>query len=433
MIKPNRYVAVKLKRYYTIAGIVAFLGLHHHDAQAAVELFVGYAAEATDNVRLQADDTRYDVIHGPFVELSTENAWTRAEFNGDYRFEARRYGRSTFGNDDALTGRSELLIDVRPDRLRWAVDHVRAETLIDRRVGDLPENRRRSDVIGTELLATLMPGSADDLDASARVERFRSNRGFDDNDRYRGRVAYRRHQSPVQSVGLEAELEGVSFDDERAANFRRVDLRGVYNRELRTAGLETGIGYNKAYRSGLPNRDGIAFNVSAFWVPATTHRIELSASRELTDRADAAFVGIPDFGDPRDRASEDGAVFEQTLAGLTYHYELERWTFTVGADWTKEDFDDATLDTRRYGGRIAVQFQASPRVIVDTSARVVDTDFTGTERDDREFDLVGQLTWTASPRLSLRIGAGLARRDSDLPSDEYREKRGFLGFTYQIM
>ena len=394
---------------------------------------VGYEAEATDNIRRDDTNTRDDVIHRPRINLGYAQAFNRVDLSAAYRLEARRYQRSTFSSDEVISGRSAMNVSLVPGSLQWNTDHVRTENLIDRRQADRPDNRRESNTLGTGLTYQLGGTSPNQLTARARAELFDSNRGFDDSLRYIGSVSYRRLTSPVQSVGLTASGTSVNYDEDLVPDFDRWTVQATFNRELRTAGFDLGVGYNEVRRSGFSNSGGLALSADAYVEPAAGHRFTASVSRQFTDRTRATLAGIPEFGDDREQGAADGNVFEETRFGLGYSFRRERWSYGLSLNWTDEDYDTVARDTRRVGVRATVGYRITPDLNMDFALRGTRRDFRDENRKD---DLVAadlRLRWDVGRRTALNFGIGYEERDSDAGGRDYTEHRAVVGITYQLL
>ena len=394
---------------------------------------VSYQAEATDNIRRSETDTRNELIHRPSVSLGYAKGFNRVDLSTAYQFQARRYQRDTFSNDQVIQGRSSMNVALVPGSLQWVSDHVRSENLIDRREADRPDNRRESDTLGTGLVYQLGGTSPNQFTARARAELFNSNRGFDDSLRYIGSASYRRLTSPVQSVGLTASGTRVNYDDDRVPDFDRWTVQATFNRELRNAGIDLGVGYNEVRRSGFSNSGGLALSADAYVEPAAGHRFTASASRRFTDRTRATLVGIPEFGDDREQGAADGNVFEETRFGLGYSFRRERWNYGLNVNWTEEDFDTIARDTRRYGVRANVGYRITPDLNLDFVLRGTRREFRDENREDDLLAADLRLLWAAGRRLSLSFAVGYEERDSDTGGRNYDERRAVVGITYQLL
>ena len=392
---------------------------------------ISYEGESTDNVRRSSDDTRDDFIHQPALNLGYRKSFNRAEIGTAYRLEARRYARDTFQSDEVITGRSDMDVALIPGRLQWLTDHVRSETLLDRRTVDRPDNRRESDTVGTGVTAQFGASGPNQFTARARTEHFRSNRGFDDSLRYLGSVAYQRRMSPVTTVGLTANASRIDFDDGRVPDFDRLTGQFTFDRQLRTLAVGGAIGYSDLRRDGQSNRGGLSLAADVSWEPATGHVFSLSGSREFTDRTQATNRGIAGFGDVRDQGTSDGEAFLQTLAEIGYRYSSERWTLNARAEVTDEDFDQSSSDQRNHELGLRLGFRLTRAVSLDLNVRGAERDFQ--DRTDEDFSADGRLNWRFGTRTTLRFGAGYERRDSDVMGRSFSQRRAFVGVTYRLL
>ncbi|MCC5888350.1 MAG: outer membrane beta-barrel protein [Gammaproteobacteria bacterium] len=394
---------------------------------------VGYEAEATDNVRREETGTRDDIIHRPRLSLGYAQGFNRVDLSAAYRLEARRYQRSSFSSDEVISGRSAMNVALVPGSLQWMTDHVRTENLIDRRQADRPDNRRESNTLGTGLTYQFGGRSPNQVTAQARAELFDSNRGFDDSLRYIGSVSYRRLTSPVQSVGLSLSGTKVDYDEELVPDFDRWTVQATFNRQLRTVGVDLGVGYNEVRRSGFSSSGGLALTADAFWEPAAGHRFTASASRRFTDRTRATLQGIPEFGDDREQGAADGNVFEETQFGLGYSFQRERWSYRLSLNWADEDYDTVARDTRRLGVRMNVGYRINPDLDLDFSVRGTRRDFRDENRKDDLLSSDLRLRWAVGRKTALSLGVGYEERDSDAGGRNYDERRVVLGITYQLL
>ncbi len=394
---------------------------------------VGYEAEATDNIRREETDTRNDIIHRPRVSFGYAQGFNRVDLSAAYRLEARRYQRSTFSSDEVISGRSAMNVALVPGSLQWLTDHVRSENLIDRREADRPDNRRESNTLGTGLTYQLGGSSPNQFTARARAELFDSNRGFDDSIRYIGSASYRRLTSPVQSVGLTASGTKVDYDEDLVPDFDRWTVQATFDRQLRTVGIDLGVGYNEVRRSGFSSSGGLALSANGFFEPAAGHRFTASVSRRFTDRTRATLQGIPEFGDDLEQGAADGNVFEETRFGLGYSFQRERWSYRLNLNWTDEDYDTVARDTRRLGLRMNVGYRINPDLNLDFSLRGERRDFRDENREDDLLAADLRLRWALGRNTSLRLGVGYQERDSDAGGRNYDERRIVLGITHQLL
>lgn len=425
--RPLRAIAVLLGCGLTAAAVAQV------SEEQLFTLTVGYQAEGTDNVRREETSTRSDIIHQPWVMIGYAQRFNRFDLSADYRLEGRRYQRSTFSGEEVIEGRSALNVEVVPGSLRWTTDHVRSETLLDRREADRPENRRESDTLGTGLDYVYGAASPTRINASARAELFDSNRGFDDSIRYNGALSVTRRVSPVQNVGLSVTYLKVDFDEALVPDYDRRAILATFEREFRTAGLDLAAGYNEIRRSGFSSSDGLSFSASGFWEPAAAHRFTLAASREFTDRTLSTVRGIPDFGEDRDQGTADGEVFEETRAELGYGFQRGRWVLDLSGFWASEDFDTAERDTRRFGARVTARYRINPALEFDIVVRGDRREFREEGREDDFGAIDARLSWEVGRNTTLTLRAGYEERDSDAGDGDYVERRIVVGLSHRLL
>ncbi|MCC5888527.1 MAG: outer membrane beta-barrel protein [Gammaproteobacteria bacterium] len=401
-------------------------------AQPRVIAELGYEAEATDNIRRASSNTREDLIHRPFLAVGYSQQFSRVDLSADYRAEARRYQRGSYSGDEVFFGASAVNVSLLPGRLTWLTDHVRSETLLDRRDADRPDNRRESDTLGTGLTYLLGAASANQLTTSVRAELFNSNRGFDDSTRYSGTLDYRRRVSAVQGVGLRGSVLAVDYDLDRVPDYDRWSLLATFDRELRNAGVDFGVGYNEVARSGMPSRGGLALTANGYLEPTAGHRFSVSAQREFTDRSLEGGRGIPEFGDELDEVGAEGNVFELTRIGLGYSYSRERWTFGADLSAVEEDYDLVLRDSRRLVGQLRAGYRITPGVTMDASLRVQRRKFTDENRQDDLYALNVRWLWQVVERTSLSLAVGYEERDSDAGGRSYDERRVVLTVRHRL-
>lgn len=401
-------------------------------AETPLTVIAGYEAVATDNIRRQQSDERSDVIHRPYLMLGYSATSARAELATRYRLQARRYHRDSFGNDEVIQGRTQLDVELVPDQLYWATSHERSEHLLDRRNLDTPNNRRESDTIGTGLTYMMGHSTPNRLTAGVRGERYTSNRGFDDSDRFSGQLHLQRATSPIQNLGVRVQGMTVDFDSNLVPDYDRWSVQGTLQREMPVGSVELGVGYNEVSRSGLGSAGGLSLSGRGNWEPADGHVFQLRVSRQYTDRMQFASRGIPEFGDERDQSTGAGNVFEETSLGVGYRHARERWSWRGDLDWSDEDYDTVARDVRRVHFRLGVGYRVRPNLDLDMSARVRRLDFRDEQREDDFYGGDVRLRWSAAPRTSLSLQVGYDERDSDAQGRSYTEGRVLLGIQHRF-
>jgi hypothetical protein len=411
----------------------------------AIAVHLDYAVDAgverNDNVAMSAVD--------PFVEdsfragmgfaLTHDTSAIQTSITG--RAEYRDYLSDTFADtfEGTLAGRFNWFAV--PERLSFTVEDSLMLQAVNTFVPDSPGNRQQVNVlsVGPNLYFNLpaqLRGQAELRYSSADAEI------TDDFNSQRQSLALRavKELSTTSQVSLNLQGQRIDFDDDSVArDYTRYDVFGRFARDLAHFALGLDAGYSRlSYGSGDGDLSEPLLRANVDWLPNRRHRLSMAASRQFSDAATDALVGIG--GDtttmPGPLLVGDAVVntspFEERRLSLGYTFTGSRLQLLVEPYINRLDYVDADeFDQDGHGVIFSTTWELRPRLFIGAFTTFDHVDYLqlGVEHETRRYGFHMQHDW--SRHWGSRIEWARHDRRSSVPGDDASQDTFYLSIIYR--
>lgn len=316
--------------------------------------------------------------------------------------------------------------------LDWELSDNLTEVLQSSRQNDTPDNRTRKNIVRTGPVLTLPLSPVDQLRTSLQYENTEyedpENR---DSERYIGTLGWNHQFDRTLSGGLSAITNRQELDNGAEIDSDSINLN--FNKIWATSSLGGSIGMSDqevAFGSVNQTNDAVVGNLRFTREINPTASFYIAASRELTDQASDFTLRFEDVA--FDFTEESGVEVTAIDVGLSKVFgdgtQMGLQTFANRSDYLQTDEREDAL-----GLRFNVSRSIRPRLSVKGSGLFEYRRYEVDSRDDQLLSASLGLTYKLSPDLDCTASLGHSRRDSDIPTSEYKENWVQIGLSYRFL
>jgi hypothetical protein len=332
--------------------------------------------ERDDNVTLTDVDPIKQDIGRVGLGFTAEQASSAVRAAVVGRVDHRRY-EDIYDNvtDSMLEGRLEW--EVLPDRLALVVEDSYGVQTINRFSPDAPDNRQQVNVLSLGPTLLFRPGNMQGvaelryINSDAEVTRdFNSNRLL-------GAVRLVQELSPTSTLGWNAQIQRVDFDDDNfARDHDRIELFASYGRDYRRFDLQLDAGYALLDYDDGEDRSRPLVRAELGWNPTTRSRFYLNLAEQFSDAATSSLDAIDTTGGvPTSVITGDrtltASAFEQRSAMAGYEFQGSRLAYSLHGQTMNLDYvdaDDSNERIRTVGA--SARYLLRPTLTLSASATV---------------------------------------------------------------
>ncbi|MBD8524848.1 hypothetical protein [Pseudomarimonas arenosa] len=341
---------------------------------------------------------------------------------------------------------------IAPERLSFALQESSTEQPIDGFSIDRPNNRQRVDVLVAGPTLTLRPSARSRLLLEGRrtLARAEQTREFDSD---RNGVDLRGLLNLGDDSSLSANVEWSEIDfrqspgvgNQQQTDYRRLNGFLRYQRNSARSAFAIDLGASDIRRdAGLDglrrDQDAPLIRINAQWQLSNQHVVEAQLQSQLSDATADALAAAPrveDFEQPialrEPRATTVNAdLFEEQAArlGWTHNGASNRFRFDLYHRQQNYQFGDQ-FDQSIDGLGLGVQRQIRARWAAGVFAAVEQRDYDNLQRQDRDRRYGLNLNFQRTAALSFGLELSRQQRDSDDPSQPYRDDRLLFTLSYR--
>lgn len=396
-------------------------------AKAEYSYGVSYRAEASDNIELTAVDPEHDVVQVGELRFDWARRSPKLDGRIAFRSEYLTYKNDTFDDEFRPELDMNLLWNAIRDRLTWSVQDVASQERIDVTGAPNADNLQTVNLFttGPDVFFRLGPRST--LRVGARYADAFFEETDEDSARASGTAGWIYALSSTTNLSLNAALEAVRFDDDVLntdfdlwETYLRIDSKTARS----TVGLD--LGQTTIDRKGEDPIDQPLLRFT--WDRRLTQRSSLltELAYEVSDAG--RDIAIPGF----EAGARGGDVFIDRRASILHRVGLRRTTTTVQLFARERDYEIASQDERDFGGRVVLQYRISRTVFASLDGDTQHREFLDSVpvRVDREHNYGFNISYQPGRRLFFSVGGRWRSRDSDDPTQDYRETRAIFEVGY---
>lgn len=424
------------------AGLLAALLSCAPGAQAwRLDYDLSLGVEYTDNVGRRATAEEDELVLRPELRIALTEQGERVRASVVGAASWRNYTRGVFDDELRTDLGARLDVALLEGRLGWTVEDYLAEEPVDVFASASPGNIQRTNFFSTGptlflRFSPVLSGRAElrwqdtyaEVDRAFNSERLqlalRAIRALDDTTDLSGNVELARVRPDEPGLA--------TFDNDRVALFAR------WARESARRSLGFDVGWSEVDFDGAEDSSGLLLRARGTWDPTEASTLDFALAREYSDAAADLVLRAPtedDLAQPVTAGPGFGIdvtpdVFLDRRAGLGYTIRGERVQTALRGDFRRQTYrQNPALDRRTAGVGIGLDYLLSTTATLGAFASHYDQVALNTDFGSTETDAGVRLRYRARSNLWLVAELARARRDADLPANEFTETRAFIGVT----
>ncbi|XOV83037.1 MAG: outer membrane beta-barrel protein [bacterium] len=394
-------------------------------------------SEYTTNSGLTEEDEVSEWIHSPGVGLEASHEGPNLNLDVDYSVNRRLFQQDLFDDETESAGRANLVWNALPERLDFTVNHTRTQTAIRSIGGPTPDNRQETTETSAGPTLRFNPRGQDQILLSYLYGDRSADITDTDATTHDTSLSYVLATSPTNSVAFTLMQNQVQYDNPFVPDIEYQIAQVTLVRELSNLDYSLSGGFNRAERSqNRDDVDGVIFELQADWQARASTAVSLTIQRDIQDQSTAlgagTFVDDLDFSADSDLAE----VFTNHQFSVSVEQRLnESTSFTVGADYLEEDYEDIGRDTTRQALRAALNRNLTPQLrgSIGFSLENQDFDDEGEEADTLRGDL--RLDYDVGRNLTTAFTVRYEERDSDaaIATGNYEAWSAIITLSYTLL
>ncbi len=404
----------------------------------AVELQAEFSAGVgrSDNITRAPDNEIDETIGNLGLTLNASQEGSRLEYDITSNLNYRTYADDTF--DSQLVGGVNALatLSLARDRLHWIAINNFGQRTIDPLVAPTPANREDVNFLTTGPSFRLPMGRRNQIGIEALYSRVNYEVRPLDNDKKEARLWFSREVRRGMNFSVNARTLQSEFDDTLLnENF---DTHEGFVRFERPAsagrsGYEIDLGYSRLDFESTGDESGPLLRLEVTRFIGTYTNLAFLAGTGYTDPAALfRFNQNADFaGGATQNIDGSGVPFRRDYANVSYNYNFERTSFSIGGGLQKQDYNGrTTLDRNVIVATAQVRRNLSRKVFASLGASFANQDYELIDRDDRTVAANFQIGYRIGTTMTIATDFEHTRRTSNDPLAKYDENRVFVRFTY---
>ncbi len=388
------------------------------------------SARSTDNAgKNQLEESATEATTRVRVTYSRESGRCQSDLDGSlgYSYWLNDFYDPETRAEAGFNGNCEIT-----PGLNWQLSDNLSEVLQSSRENDTPNNRTRKNIFRTGPVLTLPLGPVDQLSTSLQYESTEyQDPEARDSERYIGSLGWNHQFDRTLSGGVSATTNRQELDNGAETDSDSITLN--FNKIWATSSLNGSIGLSEqevSFGSVDQTNDAVIGNLRLTREINPTASFFIAASRELTDQASDFTVRFEDVA--FDLTEESGVEVTAIDAGLNKVFsdgtQMGLQAFANRSDYLQTNEQEDAL-----GLRFNVVRSIRPRLSVNGNGSFEYLRYDADSRDDQLLSASVGLTYNLSPDLDCSASVGHSRRDSDLPTAEYKENWIQIGLSYRFL
>lgn len=397
-----------------------------------LEFKISEGIESTDNIDLvptnETRETTYTTKLGVAVTRDSHKLNTQIEFENEYK----DYQDDTFDDENVPSLKATADWRVAPERFAWFLQDIFTQEQIDDLAAGTPNNEQdvNSFTTGPNLFFRLTPTDAIKLEFRYTDSYFEES--DEDSTRYSQSIGWQHMLASLTSVSLNLENAVVEFDNEISNdNFDRQDAFVRWETKQARNLLELDIGVTSINRDRGEDEDESLVRFSWNRQLSARSNLDVTLTREISDAGrDIAISTLVGSGQISLADSGTGDVFTDKRLDISYFLQGKQTAAAIDIFSRNQDFQIPSFDEKERGIGIQVKRNMARKLTLTVFGNATRTEFLGVRRTDKDTEYGIGLSFRLGKHLSLNVGGEWSTRDSDDPSQEFREKKATLQIAY---
>lgn len=420
-------------RCILIQSVIVCSLLTIRPVHAELDYGLSLGAGETNNIGRTDGGERSETIGVVGVDLTWQEQTRRIDADVAVDLSYYEYLDDTYDGELLGTANGSVVLGIVPDRFTWLVQDTFGQVQADPFQPSTPDTRENINYFTTGPNFTLRFGSAGFARLFGRYSTVNYEESLLDTERVGAGLALGRELSQRSEVALNAVSESVEFEDLLNQDF---DLHHVflsYQIEGSRTELSTELGYTWLEHDAGEETGGALVNVAVSRDMSPSSTVRLEVGTQFTDasaslRTSAGQVGGGGSADVTATADP----FENRFASVQWSFVRNRTSFSLGAAWNEDTYEEQTLfDRTRLVYEAGLHRQVTQTVGFGFRGTLSDEEFENTDLAADELTLAAELTWRLGRRVGLTLTVEHFERDTSTGVGEFDEDRAFLMLSYR--
>jgi len=420
------------KRYFPVIIAVGMSSQFPVAHALEFEPGIGAGLAYTDNVNLRPTKEEDDIVAIGYVgaKLSEDSGPLRFDVNSAVTHQT--YMDDTVGDETYFNLSSGANWEQIRGRLNWNASDFFTQRKINALEADRTSNIQNTNVFTLGPSILFRPSGAHSVNVNPQYRNFYYQTSDADNQQYGLRTNWSYQMRPTMQVGLNGGVIAVDYDNEdRNTNTVSSNIHAVLSGTGSRSSYTINLGATHVSRDDLDSTNGFTGDVT--WLRELTERSSLRfhlASR-LTNTSNNLLDSQldPDNGSFGNEQIS-GDVIRNTTMTLVYRKTADALNSSVMVQVQDIDYKERPDDRRSYQLRADLNYKISPLVDggIKGSYRYLDED--GTNRTDKQYKLVGNVSYHLSRDLRSEFAVRYQNKSSNRKLAEYSEAAVFIGLIW---
>ena len=397
-------------------------------------LTVGHEVEHTDNSARTETNEVEEWSNTPSVSMTAEHSGTAAELNLDYRYEKRFYQEDLFDDEDAVTGSTNLVWHMLPERLDFTVVNTRTESTQRAIAANTEINRQVTTVTQAGPTLRFRTRGSDELQFQYLYGDVQAEETDTDSIRHTGIARYIIQSSASRSITIEAINNQVQYENPSAPDIDAWTGQMIWAQTSSATELSLTAGYTTMSRTlDRDDVDSPVIDLSLTWDVGPNTQLSLSGGLDIRDQSTTLTGGSAGFGEANSTNSDINEVFINTRGALALTQIFGRTNVTLSVGYDDEDYEEALRDNESVTFGVGIGRQLTPRTSFSLDADFINREFSDEGEDLDEIRANMRVVWEAGRRLSFALGVRYEEREGDFGFNNYEELIGSISVFYRLL
>jgi hypothetical protein len=406
-----------------------------------IDYSLGVIVSKIDNLNLAPGPTQGEISESISATTTIVENTANLMANINASMQAVSY-RNNQASDENIGGLvANVLWTISPSRYEWFFADTYAQTLINSRESNTPNNRQNTNAFSTgpNLIFRINSRNNFNLEARAETISFEGATGVvdTDNERLEFTTSWDYQLQAGSTLSLNYVVEAVDFEDETAnSNFGRNDLFFGLNYRRGVNTFDTQIGVTRVDNQGSADVSERRFRLSMLNARTRTSTVQLEVVRNLTDTSSELLSQLPGAEVVGAAETSTSDIFLDKTSRFIYNKTLMSGSLNLNIYRTTNEYQqqkdlNQTQKAALLTGLWNVQRASQLSFTAQYTNTVFNNDVALREDDDYLYTLL--YTYSARRNVSVSLEATSQKRVSEdltLTDRNYEDFRTVLSLTY---
>jgi Putative beta-barrel porin 2 len=393
----------------------------------------GLTEQYTDNSNLTATNPQSDLISTPRFGLAYSRKSAKTDADVNFQISRDIYRRETQQNQTFPSLNAVVNWRIISERFTWSLEDFASQNQIDVQNAPTTDNTQNVNTFVTGPNGFFRFGDSTRLQLGARFADSYFQTTTDDSTRGAAFARFFFDLSPRSALSLNYDYSSTNFEDPTNSDFDRQDFFFQARTQRVRSDFVFDAGYTVIDTEGTIQRNPL-FRLTWNRRVSAKSTVGLAAVHVVSDSGlNLAVVGGSSANlTPGGSVANTSDTFVDERLNFFYTNTGRRTTATITLFARDQNYETTTNDQYNQGGALNINRRVTPKLTASFLASYQQTRFLdqSPDRIDNDTDLGLNFSYSLGRWLAFNAGLAWRNRDSNDPTQDYTETRGFLGITY---